>query len=120
MSICRKREKKYVSIRAHILILVLLTTEVHSGEGSDNYPGYFKQKKKGTEDKENPEHKKRQLGNVSDTRPRAKRAGQAILFSPWVYLFSITGEFTFRKECISIVVMMLNLMLIWLIGDMFT
>ena len=77
MSICRKREKKYVSIRAHILILVLLTTKVHSGEGSDNYPGWFKQKKKGTEDRENPEHKKRQLGNVSDTRPRAKRAGQA-------------------------------------------
>ena len=49
MSICRKREKKYVSIKAYILILVLLTTEVHSGESSDNYPGQFKQKK-GTEE----------------------------------------------------------------------
>ena len=42
----RKREKRYVSIRTHILILVLLTTEVHSGESSDNYPGLFKQKKR--------------------------------------------------------------------------
>ena len=51
---------------------------MHSGEGSDNYPGWFKQKKKGTEDRENPEHKKRQLGERSRyTRQRAKRAGQA-------------------------------------------
>ena len=49
MSICRKREKNHVSIRTYILILVLLTIEVHSGEGSDNYPGWFKQKK-GTEE----------------------------------------------------------------------
>ena len=42
----QKKREKYVSIRAHILILVLLTTEVHSGEGSDNYPGWFKQKKR--------------------------------------------------------------------------
>ena len=26
-----------------------------------------------------------------------------ILFSPWVYIFSITSEFTFRKECITLI-----------------
>ncbi|ORE14664.1 hypothetical protein BCV71DRAFT_47797 [Rhizopus microsporus] len=87
MSILEKREKKYVSIRTHILILVLLTTEVHSGEGSDSYPGLFKQKK-GTEDRENPEHKKRQLGNVSDIHAREQKGRDKRFCSHhWVDLF---------------------------------
>ena len=76
-SICRKREKKYVSIRAHILILVLLTTEVHSGEGSDNYPGWFKQKKRNGGQRE-PRAQEEAIGErFRYTRQRAKRAGQA-------------------------------------------
>ena len=82
MSICRKREKKHVSIRAHIIILILLTTEVHSGEGSDSYPGLFKQKKRNGGQRE-PRAQEAAVGKrFRYTRQRAKRAGQAILFSP--------------------------------------
>ena len=74
MSICRKREKKYVSIRAHIIILILLTTEVHSGEGSDNYPGYFKQKKKKERRTERTQSTRRgNWENVPDVHAREQK-----------------------------------------------
>ena len=75
MSICRKREKKYVSIRAHILILVLLTTEVHSGEGSDNYPGWFKQKKRNGGQRE-PRAQEEAIGRTFQIyTPESKKGG---------------------------------------------
>ena len=75
MSILEKREKKYVSIRTYILILVLLTIEVHSGEGSDNYPGWFKQKKRNGGQRE-PRAQEEAIGRTFQIyTPESKKGG---------------------------------------------